>query len=206
MFHDVLFPVDISYGSSGGPRRSTDIYSSVSGHESRNQKWHDSRREYNAGLGAKTLSQLYEVVSFFEERRGQLYSFRWLDHLDYKSTSPDLEVSSTDQVIGVGDGANRKFQLVKVYGNAFDPWTRDITKPVIGTVRTAINGVQTFARNVNGSTGIVTFDDPVPDTAIVTAGFEFHVPVRFNTDFISASHETFNHGNLDIPIIEVRDE
>ena len=43
-FHEVRFPDSISKGSSGGPRRRTDIVTLRSGYEERNSVWSDSRR------------------------------------------------------------------------------------------------------------------------------------------------------------------
>jgi len=99
-FDDVRFPPQISRGSSGGPERRTEIVVTGSGAEERNSRWADSRRRYNAGFGVKSLDDIHLVVSFFEERRGRLYGFRWKDHLDFKSGAPGAAVSPRDQAIG----------------------------------------------------------------------------------------------------------
>ena len=57
-FHEVRFPLDISLGSRGGPRRRTDIVTLASGREQRNARWAHSRRRYDAGLGVRTLDAL----------------------------------------------------------------------------------------------------------------------------------------------------
>ena len=105
-FHDILFPLDIALRSAGGPQRRTDIVALGSGREERNARWAHSRRRYDAGYGIKTLEALSEVVAFFEERRGMLYGFRWRDRLDHSSSA--VEVTSADQLIGVGDGRRRR--------------------------------------------------------------------------------------------------
>ena len=97
-FHEVRFPTDISRGAQGGPERRTDVVVLGSGYEERNSRWADSQRRYNAGYGVKTLDQLYTVLSFFEERRGRLYGFRWRDHADWTSTSPGNTPSALDQI------------------------------------------------------------------------------------------------------------
>ena len=106
----------------------------------RNARWADSRRRYDAGYGVKTLEALQAVVAFFEERRGQLYGFRWRDRLDHSSAAPGAPVSPLDQGIGTGDGATAAFQLVKTYGAGFAPYAREIAKPVAGSVRVAVAG------------------------------------------------------------------
>ena len=73
-FHEVQFPLRLALGTSGGPWRRTDIVALSNGRESRNQRWRDARRRYDAGSGVRSVSDLYEVVAFFEARAGQLAS------------------------------------------------------------------------------------------------------------------------------------
>jgi uncharacterized protein (TIGR02217 family) len=209
-FHDIRFPTAISRGASGGPERRTEIVTLGSGHEERNQRWADSRRRYDAGYGVRGVDDLYAVIAFFEERRGRLHAFRWKDWSDYKSCAPLATPSATDQVIGVGSGSDDTFQLVKVYGASFAPWTRTIIKPVTGTVKVAVDGVEQVEGvdfTVNESSGMVTFQPgSVPGSGTsVTAGFEFDVPARFDTDRLAVNLEHFSHGDIPgIPIVEVR--
>jgi uncharacterized protein (TIGR02217 family) len=208
-FHDIRFPVAISRGSSGGPERRTDVVTLGSGHEERNSRWADSRRSWNAGYGIKTLADLHAVLAFFEERRGRLHAFRWRDPADWKSCHPDTAPSALDQVIGTGNGTTSVFQLSKTYGAAYAPWTRSIAKPVAGTVMVAVSGtVQAAAAfTVNPGTGQATFlAGHIPAAgAVVTAGFEFDCPVRFDTDKLDVNVLGLHHGTIPhIPLIEVR--
>ncbi|MDZ7601858.1 MAG: DUF2460 domain-containing protein, partial [Hoeflea sp.] len=45
-FHEVRFPLRLSLGASGGPRRRTDIVALSNGGETRNARWADARRRY----------------------------------------------------------------------------------------------------------------------------------------------------------------
>src|SRR6187549_1192425 len=123
-FHEVLFPLDISLNSAGGPQRRTDVVTLGSGREERNARWAHSRRRYDAGYGVKTLDALSQVVAFFEERRGRLYGFRWRDRLDNSSAAPGANVTPLDQAIGTGDGTQTQFALAKTYGAAHAPYAR----------------------------------------------------------------------------------
>jgi uncharacterized protein (TIGR02217 family) len=209
-FHEIRFPTDISRGAQGGPERRTDVVVLGSGYEERNARWADSRRSYNAGYGVKSIDELHAVIAFFEERRGRLYCFRWRDHADAKSCAPSGTPSPLDQLIGTGDGERIAFQLQKTYGGAHAPWSRDIKKPVTGTVRVAVAGVEVDAGeafSVDAATGIVVFQPGhVPGDGVeVTAGFEFDVPVRFDTDRLEINVQGFRHGAIpSIPIVEVR--
>jgi uncharacterized protein (TIGR02217 family) len=209
-FHEVRFPTTISRGAQGGPERRTDVVVLGSGFEERNSRWAGSRRAYNAGYGVTSLDALHQVIAFFEERRGRFHGFRWRDHADWKSGAPGATPSALDQAIGTGDGTRRDFQLRKTYGADFAPFVRDVKKPVVGTVLVAVDGVVKLpgtAFTVDATTGIVTFaEDAVPlGGAAVTAGFEFDVPVRFDTDKLEVNLSGFRSGAIpNIPIVEVR--
>jgi uncharacterized protein (TIGR02217 family) len=206
-FDDIRFPVAISRGSTGGPERRTEIVVLGSGAEERNSRWADSRRRYNAGFGVKSLNDIHDVTHFFEERRGRLHAFRWKDHSDYKSCPPQNAVTVLDQQIGVGDGATASFQLIKRYGAGLRDYLRVIGKPAAGTIVVAVDGV--VSTNVSGDhlTGIVTFEvGHIPASgAVITAGFEFDVPARFDTDQLKINLAGFAAGDIpDIPVVEVR--
>ena len=209
-FHEVRFPIDISRNAHGGPERRTDVVVLGSGFEERNSRWADSRRSYNAGYGVKSIDDLHAVIAFFEERRGRLYGFRWKDHTDWKSCAPGAVTAATDQELGSGTGTRTTFQLVKRYGSGSSAWSRTIKKPVAGSVRIAVGGAARTAGvdfNVDASTGAVTFlPGHIPATgASVTAGFEFDVPVRFDTDKLEINLQGFRHGAIpSIAIVEVR--
>ena len=78
-----------------------------------------------------------------------------------------------------------------------------------GTVRVAVGGVALVERHATSRsitpTGQVTFAAAPAAGAVVTAGFEFDVPVRFDTDRITASLAGFAAGEIpSIPVVEVR--
>jgi uncharacterized protein (TIGR02217 family) len=204
-FDDVRFPTTISRGSSGGPERRTEIVVTGSGAEERNSRWANSRRRYDAGFGIRSLDDIHQVIAFFEERRGRLIGFRFKDHMDWKSCAPRAQVSRLDQAIGTGDGARRSFQLVKRYGAGLRDYVRSITKPVAGSVRLAVAGTAVTGFSVNLLTGVVTLAQAPASGAVVTAGFEFDVPVRFDTDELRINLTQFAAGDIpQIPLVEIR--
>ncbi|MEX0367955.1 MAG: TIGR02217 family protein [Ruegeria sp.] len=207
-FHEVRFPASLSFGSVGGPERRTDIVTLANGFEERNTPWAHSRRRYDAGLGMRSLDDIETMISFFEARQGQMYGFRWKDWSDYKSGSATAEVDHGDQVIARGDGERTEFQLVKTYSSGGVSYVRPITKPVLGTVRLGLD--QDAMREgvdyeVDLARGVVTFVAPPPEQVEITAGFEFDVPVRFDTDKIQTSVASFQAGDVpNVPVVEVR--
>lgn len=207
-FHEVRFPANLSFGSTGGPERRTQVVTLANGYEERNTPWAHSRRRYDAGLGLRSLDDVEALIAFFEARRGQLYGFRWKDWADYRSCAPSKAVSSLDQVIGTGDGVRTVFGLVKTYDPTGVPYVRPIAKPVQGSVLVAVaedDKVAGVEFEVDWTTGAVTFAVP-PDLGVtVTAGFEFDVPARFDTDTIQVSVASFKAGDVpQVPVIEVR--
>jgi uncharacterized protein (TIGR02217 family) len=209
-FHEVLFPLSVGFGSTGGPERRTDVVLLASGHEERNQRWADSRRRYDAGTGVHSLNDLHALIAFFEERRGRLYGFRWRDRGDWKSCAPEATLEPSDQAIGTGDGATATFQLAKSYGSVFDLYQRSIVKPVAASVRVAVAGAEKSQGTdftVDPTSGVVTFlPGAIPGGgAGVTAGFEFDVPVRFDTDRLDINLAAFEAGEAPhVPVVEIR--
>jgi len=207
-FHEVRFPANLSFGSLGGPERRTDVVTLANGFEERNTPWAHSRRRYDAGLGLRKLEDVESLIAFFEARQGQLYGFRWKDWADYKTTTSTQDVHYTDEVIAVGDGITNSFQLTKTYTSGEQSYTRPIVKPVQGTVRAGVEEAELQEGvhwEVDFSTGVITFNSAPLQAAAVTVGFEFDVPVRFDTDRIATSVASFNAGEVpSVPVVEVR--
>lgn len=208
MFHDERFPASLSFGSMGGPERRTEVVTLANGFEERNTPWAQSRRRFDAGLALRSLDDVEVLIAFFEARRGRLYGFRWKDWADYKSSPASRAPDYRDQVIGIGDGVTRDWQLTKSYGSGPGLYRRDIRKPVAGTVTVGLLGepVQEGIHfEVDPATGVVRFDHPPEVRVEISAGFEFDVPVRFDTDQIQLSLASFKAGEVPrVPVVEIR--
>lgn len=207
-FHEIRFPASLSFGSVGGPERRTDVVTLANGHEERNTPWAHSRRRYDAGLGLRSLDDIEVLIAFFEARQGQINGFRWKDWSDYKTCRPTAEVDFRDQVIGAGDGQTNLFQLTKSYRSGVNIYQRPISKPVAGSVRLGL-GQEELQEDIDftldTSTGAVVLSHPPEQGIEVVAGFEFDVPVRFDTDRIQTSVASFQAGDVpDVPVVEVR--
>ena len=113
-----------------------------------------------------------------------------------------------DQVIGQGDGTQVEFALTKTYLSGAERYERPIAKPVEGSVKIGVGDAEQFEGvhfELDAARGVVTLSQaPGPDD-FVTAGFEFDVPVRFDTDRIHTSVASFQAGDVpNVPVIEVR--
>lgn len=204
-FHEVLFPVDISYGSSGGPKFKTTIFDSDSGFEQRNKDWSKVRSEFDVSHGIKDADQMDELRAFFYARQGRAHGFRYKDWGDFRLRQG---------VIGIGDGETTTFQIVKRYrsqqiesGEAYY-YERPLTKIAWGTTAgVTVGGVVTSAWTVDHNKGLITFDTaPEYGDEIKIGALEFHVPVRFDTDHLDVTEDFWNTESWSsIPLREVRD-
>ncbi len=205
-FHEVRFPDNISRGARGGPERRTQIVELASGDEERNASWANSRRRYDVAYGIRRADDLAAVVAFFEARNGRLHGFRFKDWGDHKSCLPSGTPSTTDQALATGDGTATTCQLVKRYASGSQSWVRTITKPVAGSVTIALNGTpQASGWSVDTTTGVITFTTPPGAGVAITAGFEFDVPVRFDSDALDVTLDVERLGSItSIPLLEIR--
>ena len=201
IFDEVTIPARLAFGSTGGVERKTEVVELASGHERRSTPWAMGRRRYLVGAGLRSLDDMAVLTAFFEARQGRLRGFRFRDFADYKSCAPSGVVSAGDQVIGVGDGVRTAFSLCKAYGAV----TRAIAKPMAGTVKLAVGGVETDGFALDAATGAVTLDAAPGEGQVVTAGFWFDTPVRFDTDRLEVTLDSFEAGRMAaVPLVEIR--
>lgn len=205
-FDDVSFPLDIGARSHVAPHFSTRIIESVSGHEQRSTQWADARLEFDAGPGIRSETDVAALIAFFRARRGAARGFRFRDPFDDRSGAFDVAPGPADQPIGTGDGAATTFQLAKLYGVGADAQQRLITRPVEGSIRVALDGVEQASGWSHAGLGQIAFDDPPGAGVAVTAGFLFDVPVRFAEDRLEIDRETFAAGAVpSVPLMEIRE-
>lgn len=205
-FHDLRFPLGVSFGATGGPERRNEIVALTSGREKRNARFAQARHRYDAGTGVRSLADLSEVLEFFEARRGSLHAFRFRDPFDMRSCRLDAAPTPLDQVLGQGDGASTRFALVKRYGSGPEAYVRSILKPVAGTLRVAVGGVETAPGgfSFDAASGEIVFAAAPAAAQAVSAGYEFDVPVRFDMERLEISLTAFKAGRIPtIPLIEV---
>lgn len=188
VFDDVRLPEEIEQGSTGGPSFSTSIVRLGSGAEARNQNWQQQRMVYDVGYGISSSavdsddpSNFYVVQTFFYARRGRFRGFRFKDWTDYQAFNEPAAKIGTDGLT---------WQLQKTYAGPV-PYSRKITRPVSGTL-SLVNGSgvinPTFYSVANG---LITFTAGHAQT-VVTASFEFDVPVRFDTDVFTLTIQLYN--------------
>jgi len=202
------FPDPIAMHSSSSTEFKTDVVVLNNGFEQRNAKWSHPLHRYDVASGIKNEADLSVILHFFNSVRGRFIGFRFKDWLDY-SSAPILgkPITATDQLIGVGDGQQREFPLIKTYQAGVLSQVRHIHKPVENTVLVAINGNIDSRFRVNTANGVIVLPencDPPCSGDLITAGFEFDVPCRFDTDQLSIGLQFQNLGSFSVPLIEIR--
>jgi uncharacterized protein (TIGR02217 family) len=199
-FHEVVFPEDISYGSSGGPGFNTTIIELASGAEQRNQNWSQQRATYDVSHGIKTREQMEHLLEFFAARRGKAYGFRFKDWMDYKLPRTIIG----QQALGV-EGAFTG-NAFKVYESETSyAFVRPLTKLVRGTMQMWIDETEVNAASyINHETGAVAYALLKSKQTVSIAG-EFHVPVRFDIDDMKVTHDDFEQMSWpSIPLVEIK--
>lgn len=213
-FHEVRFPDDVGYGTSGGPGFNTAVIETDSGSEHRMARWSSPRRRYNAAYGVKSWAQMAALVAFYVARQGAAYGFRFKDWGDFTTRSDGRSApTNLDCELGLGDGSRRSFQLMKKYVSGPTTSYRVLSKPVSGTVVVAVAGVSVPSSNwvVDHTTGELLFNigqEPALGAA-VTAGCQFDVPVRFGKEadeVLDVSIDNFDDLSVpEVPLVEIRD-
>jgi len=198
-FHDVRFPSSISFKAEGGPAFLTRISSLKSGKENREILWSSARAEYQIDYNSISKEESKKVLSFFAGRMGKAYAFRFKDWNDFEASN---------QKLGSGDGVKTKFQLIKTYGDEQNYYERKISKPVESTVKIFVDNVEQNENSdfqLDYTNGILDFSAAVAQNAIVTAQFEFDVPVRFENDVLLIKTDSYTSSTIrNIRLLEVK--
>lgn len=207
MIDEVEFPRELAYGTAGGPVFSTLVTRLASGFEGRQQQWSHARLQFDAAPAVLDKERLAVLLKFFYARRGRSRGFLFHDYTDFTSADNHQDApAATDQLIGVGDGVEQTFQLVKHYGDSEATYTRDISRPVADSILVSLNNVPQGSGWALNSLGQIFFSVAPGVGVQVKAGFEFLVPVRFDTDFLETSIESYEGYNATtVPIIELRE-
>lgn len=173
-FLDFRLSTRVEAGFSVIPGHSTRVKTLANGNEKRNANWTGSKRQYTSAYAAFNRAERAELLNAIEATDGMVYAFRFKDWNDF---------GVQDQALGLAPASSTPIQLIKTYTFGPRTKTRTITKPVAASVVVYENGI-VKAGTVAGLTGLFTPTTAWTPAAVITATFEFDVPVRFATDEI----------------------
>lgn len=216
-FSNAQFPKRIAYGSQGGPRHSNAITELNSGQRKVSTRWDGALRRWDAKFGIKKQTDLYEVYNFVLAHNGAQHTFRFWDPLDFTSNTTDgsdSNITSTDQVIGIGNGTRQSFQLTKTYQVGSLTQSRRIILPSTSPAPlVSVNGVlktEGSDYTIDYLSGEVLFAVAPAIGAVIRAGFMFDCHAQFSSDvdkLLSFSLTGFKAGEVpSITIEEVIDD
>jgi uncharacterized protein (TIGR02217 family) len=214
-FCECEFPRTVAFKAMGGPMFFTTVNKGFSGFEQRNQNWSVARGEWSINLNtpsptfvATPQEYIDQLTAFFLVVGGQANGFRFKDHKDWTNgTNP--------QFVAVGDGYTTSFQLIKTYVAGNLSYTKNIYKPITSevvnylgtyltdTVDVYLNGSKQShalgyaatsgaAYSLDYTTGIITFVTAPGNGVVITSTYQYHFPVRFDTDKLDIQLEESN--------------
>ncbi|MEZ5693203.1 MAG: DUF2460 domain-containing protein [Altererythrobacter sp.] len=205
-FDDILYPLALGRDTSVSPQFSTTVAVTASGHERRNSLWSDARLHFDVGPGIRSEAELGVLLAFFRARRGPARGFRLSDPFDFSTSGMTGSPSATDQLLGIGDGVQSRFDLAKSYGEGEEPQRRIITRPRLNTLAVSIDGTPASGWSWREG-GWIEFDEAPATGAEIRAGFLFDVPVRFAEDRLDITAANFSAGEApSVPLVEIREE
>ena len=203
-FDDILLPLAFSRRAQIRPSFSTRIVGLASGQEYRSSAWADARLSYDIGPAMVDDAAVSGLIAFFRARHGAARAFRLLDPTDHSSHAMTGTPTAGDVVLGSGDGVTADFALIKTYGSGDAAQIRRITHPVVGSVMVAVDGAPNTAWSLIEG-GTIRFTAAPPSGAVITAGFHFHVPVRFAEDVLEVAGLTHNAAEMgSVELVEVK--
>lgn len=175
-FVDIEFPRRIAFHATAEAQWSTGLTSLLSGFETTNQNWSQTRHAYDVGLAVRTASDYLLIKTHFHAMRGRAKSFPFLDPIDFKVSQAD----------GVLTASGSDWQMFYRYGSGDGAYDRKITRPRTGTVavfrtRSGVTSNVTGSATITYTTGIVAISGDADGDTYAWSG-EFFVPCRYDVD------------------------
>lgn len=212
-FHDKLFPVGISERSRFGVNYKNSVVETGSGRIEVVELWDPSgRTRFDVSTGIRRGSDWSDFLHHFREMRGSSIAFPFWDATDFSTGPNDIQPAAANDVeLGVGDGSETRFQLIKDYstdGEFSSP--RIITLPLESTILVSIDGVpQTSGWSWDANSYEIVFSTAPALDEVVAAGVStFYNRVRYDpatdSDFMRARVHV--EGSVDTPIFLVEDK
>ena len=182
------FPTTVSHKATGGPGFSTTVNQGFSGQEQRNRNWSTARRKFSISLitptGIVRQNFIDLIYAFFVNVGGKADAFRFKDHKDFNAINQPLVTY------------NGNVQLARTRTIGARNYIQIITKPITSSVlnykgialsNTVFLHGTTTPVTVDYTTGIVT-----GQSAGTAVDFQYHIPVRFDTDELAMQIEDSN--------------
>jgi len=175
-FVDIEFPRRIAFHALAEAQWQTELTAMLSGFESTNQNWVQTRHAYDVGLAIRSASDYLQVKTHFHAMRGRAKSFPFLDPIDHV----------VSQGVGVLTATASNWQMFYRYGSGGSAYDRKITRPRNGTIavfrtRSGVTTNVTGSATITYTTGIIAITGHASGDTYAWSG-EFFVPCRYDID------------------------
>jgi len=208
---NVLFPKirGLAWSVTKTPTFSTEIQESLAGREVRIQNFQNPIWEFTLSYeyllndpkfrDENEQTPLEALAGFFLARGGQFDDFL-LNESDLTSRLEDSVYSG--QPIGVGDGTNKSFQIIRNFGGFLEA----VQNPMNQTATVYLNGVSKVqGTDYTIANGVVTFT-PAPAVGVsITADFIMLQRVRFHTGSSRSGKEGLEFTNFYFNLYECKE-
>lgn len=190
-FIDLYLPQTIIRANfTGSPRTSTTIGVASLGTEQRNRNWTKPLHRFSNPECIACHDTIEDLREHWIVTDGPHLSFPFRNRYDFASVRLSAPgrvptLSPVDQLLGTGDGIEDTFNFKKTYTRGGFTKTHTLVLPVESTVRVAIDAVEIFSPGdftIDREAGTITLGTPPGVGELVTAGFLYDVPVRFEAD------------------------
>lgn len=186
-FHDILFPAAFEPFLVAKSTFNTSKIICSSGREIRSSNHSYAITQYQLKDFCISEADFTVFNNFFKARRGSRFTFKLRDFADY---------SVEKQIIAIGDGEKKVFQLQKAYEDEKHPYIRKITKIRKDSLKVFIDDNKTDQWKINENTGLLEMDNVLNNEANLIANFDFYAVVRFAED--SFDYERKADGTIEI--------
>lgn len=190
-FIDLYLPDGIiRQNFTGAPRTSTTIGVASLGVEQRNRNWVKPLYRLSNPECIACHDTIEDLRDHWMVTDGPHLTFPMRNPYDFASARLQAAgrvptLSAVDQLLGTGDGIEDTFQFRKTYTRNSFTKTHSLVLPVESTVLVAIDAIEQAVGvdfTIDREAGTITFASPPGVGDLVTAGFLYDIPVRFESD------------------------
>lgn len=176
-----------AYGWEGGPEFKTRIVPMENSRERRNAEWQQPRHRFELPFLNIDPANYSNIKQMHLVCRGMLHNFLYRDRLDS---------IAQDEMFAVGDGAATTFQLSKLSVVAGVTYQRNVYALPDSAPNFSVtaNGTPVSGYTLDRDRGLIAFDSPPANGAILRWGGPFLVWVRFDQDWLPFSIENASSG------------
>lgn len=170
IYHDLIFPRCIAYGSTGSPKYVTEKVEVDSGAEQRNQRRAYPRHEFKIEMENVPANEIAEIMNLWHVCAGDHIAFLFLDPMDHTSANntdslTGTDVSMTDQFVAVAGGTQAEYPLFKYYTAGTHDMRRRIRYPDRDTLVVAVDGREITSWEYSYDDAVLRFKTPAAITA-----------------------------------------